>query len=73
MNLYSINYFNEKTIGYYGELEDAIKYAESFARNLILTYRGSIVISTGGYVVATQRWEEKDGCSYPDGWERSPC
>ena len=69
MNLYSINYFNEKTIGYYGTLEDAMDYADSFARNLILGYRGNIVVSSDGCVVATKRYIERDGCAYPEDWE----
>ena len=68
---YAINYFDQKEIGYYGTLTDAIDYAESFARNLILSYKGSIVISDeNGDTVAYQRWiEREDGSSVSCDWE----
>ena len=67
--LYSINYFGDKTVTYYGTLEDAMDYADSFASHLILTYMGSIVISHDGFPVATKRFVQKDGCAYPEDWE----
>jgi len=71
MEHYNINYFGEKEIGYFGDFEDAIEYAERFARNLILTYRGAITITDDyGRVVAKQKWSvNKNGYSTPSDWE----
>lgn len=71
MQRYTINYFNEKEIGYFGNLSDCLDYAESFARNLILTYKGDIVIKdANGRVVARQHWfEADDGTSSPSDWK----
>ena len=72
MNKYNINYFNQKTIGYAGAtIEDAIRYAESFVRNLALHYVGEIVIEDEyGTVVAFQKWTElEDRSCVPSDWE----
>lgn len=68
---YIINYFGEKEIGYFGTLKGAIKYAESFAVNLILSYKGKITIfNEYGSVVAEQKWEEPEsGVVFPSSWE----
>lgn len=60
---YIINYFGEKEIGYFGTLNGAIRYAESFADNLALTYKGEIkIFNEYGVVVAKQKWwEDEDG------------
>lgn len=67
---YTINYFNVKEIRYFGDLDGAIGYAESFARELVLPYKGLIIISDeNGNPVATQRWlEDEEGCSHPYDW-----
>ena len=71
MTHYNINYFNEKEIGYFGTLKGAIDYAESFAGNLVLSYKGEIVITNDyGHIVAKQKWNEtEDRCSIPSDWE----
>ena len=72
MTTYTINYFNEKTIGYAGNsVEDAVRYAERFAGNLILHYVGEIVIENEyGAIVASQKWTElEDRSSVPSDWE----
>ena len=72
MKRYVINYFNEKKVGYFGTLENAIGYADGFANSLVLTYRGDIVITDNyGSEVARQHWEvNEDGSSSPLDWER---
>ena len=67
---YKINYFDEKEVGYFGDFYGVIKYAESFARNLALAYRGEIKIyGPYGDLVASQRWyEDKDGGFWPELW-----
>lgn len=70
MQRYSINYFNQKTIGYFGDLDGAIAYAEDFMRRLILSYVGDIVISDQyGHEVAIQTYEAvEDGSSVCGDW-----
>lgn len=67
---YIINYFGEKEIGYFGTLNGAIKYAESFAENLALSYKGKItVFNECGVVVAEQKWwEDEDFESHHSVW-----
>lgn len=71
MQRYEINYFDEKSVGYFGTLEGAIEYAESFARNLVLTCRGDVAIADcDGRIVARQRWtRDGQGRASPSVWE----
>lgn len=60
-NYYTINYFNEKKVTYYGTLEGAKAYAEEYmSRYLTLSCIGSIQIMDGNKVVAEQEW--RTGC-----------
>lgn len=70
MQRYEINYFNEETVYYFGDIDDAIAYAESFQRRLLLTYNGSIEIADErGRLVATQEWvAAEDGSCSPKDW-----
>ena len=72
MRVFHINYFNEKTVPYFGTLDGAIDYAELMARNYALCYRGSIVIADEyGNVYAQQDWvTNEDGSSEPLEWHR---
>ena len=57
MKTYTINYFEETTVNYFGTLSGAIHYAETFIDNLVLSMNGSIKIYDNDKIVAEQIWK----------------
>lgn len=57
MKNYTIDFFGEKELGYFGNLDGAKEYAEQNCNGFGIK-RPSILIKIGNRVVATQEWEK---------------
>jgi len=54
--VFTINYFGEKAVSYWGTLAGAKQYADDFSANLALTYNGDLVISDDAGDICKQTW-----------------
>ena len=70
MSVYMIDFFGEKKIKYFGDLANAMIYADEYARDHVFSYNGSIdILDDDGFLWASQKYQKnEDGSLEDDGW-----